>query len=426
MTGVAGFSVSGWLQRHGAGLRPGTLRLQAVTLAAGLWITAAYILSAPGLFDRNGILKGVDFLQFYTAAHMVASGDGGRLYEWEAFAARLQGLIPGTGDLLFLSVYPPPLAVALAPLGRLPYAWALASWTFVTILLYAICVRAIAGQFPSASPRLPWWLLALAFVPFQQVLAHGQVGALALVCFAGAWLALRRERWFLVGFLLGSLCFKPSFLVAPAAAIAVTLRAPVIAGVAAGVALQLCLVALTLGPDVWAAYAGKAVVLLTSPELFEPKPWQMHSLKGFWQLLLGTNAVSFALWVLSSAVVFGSLAHVWRRTRSADLRMGALVIAAVLMNPHLYVYDLVVLAVAFGALVRWALDAQKGQEAATSRQALALLHLLWWVPLVGPLAALTRVQLTSIVLAGLMATLAAAVRTRADAPARSTAGLRSA
>jgi len=423
VTGNRPFSVSASLQQHGARLRAESLRLPAVALAAGLWITAAYTLSTPGLFDRNGTLKGVDFLQFHTAAHMVASGEGAQLYDWDAFAARLTSLIPGTGDLLFLSVYPPQLAVGLAPLGRLPYGWALAAWTLVTILLYAICVRVIARQFPAASPHLPWWLLALAFVPFQQLLAHGQASILVLVCLTGAWLSLRRERWGLFGFFLGSLFFKPSFLVAPAAAIVVAPRPLVLAGVAFGAAAQLALVSLALGPGVWTAYAGKAVVLLTTPELFEPKPWQMHSLKGFWQLLLGTNAASFALWVVSSLAVLALFAYVWRRARSSDLRMGALVIAAVLMNPHLYVYDLVALAVAFGALVRWALDAPRS---GSSRQTLALLYLLWWVPLIGPLAALTRVQLTSIVLAGLMAALLAAVRTRADAPARSTADLRSA
>jgi hypothetical protein len=353
---------------------------------------------------------------------MVADGQGARLYDWEAFAARLQSQVPGTGDLLFLSVYPPPLAVVLSPLGRMPYAWGLGVWTLISVLLYALCARVIARQFPDASRRLPWWLLALAFVPFQQLLAHGQVGVLALVCFRFAWLALRRERWTLFGFLLGSLCFKPSFLVAAAAAVLVSLRAPVAAGVAAGVSVQLLLVAVVLGPAVWLEYAAKALVLLQSPELFEPKPWQMHSLKGFWQLLLGTNAVSFALWVASSGAALGALAYVWRRSGSADLRMGALVVAAVLMNPHLYVYDLVVLAAAFAAIVRWALDSP---DFAESRQTLALLHLLWWAPLAGPLAALTHVQLTSILLAALLGTLAAAVSTQ-DVPAPSAAGLRGA
>lgn len=393
-----------------------------MALAAGLWITAGWALSTPSLFDRNGVLKGVDFLQFYTAARIVSQGEAARLYDWEFFARRLQSVVPGTGDLLFLSVYPPQLALALAPLGRLPYGWALAAWSAATVLLYALCVGLVARQFPSGSRRLPWWLLALAFVPFQQLLAHGQIGVLVLVCLTAAWVGLRRGRcgWF--GFFLGSLLFKPSFLVAPALAAIAAPRLAVLGGMALGAGVQVALVSLTLGPEVWIAYGEKARVLLENPELFEPKPWQMHNLKGFWHLLTGSNVVSSALWGFSSMAVVGALVYIWRGSRSTDLRMGALVVATVLINPHLYVYDLVVLAVVFGALGRWALESP---GSVWSQQVLALLHLLWWVPLIGALAALTRVQLTSIVLVALMATIVAAVRSEA-ARERASADLRTA
>ena len=46
----------------------------------------------------------------------------------------------------------------------------------------------------------------------------------------------------------------------------------------------------------------------------------------------------------------------WRGTRSPDLRMASLVLASVLVNPHLYVYDLVVLAVPLALAAAWAIQ----------------------------------------------------------------------
>jgi hypothetical protein len=396
------------VRRYDRGLTPRHIRTQAVVLAAGLWITAAYTLATRGAFDRNGILKGIDFLQFYTAARIVFREGAGRLYDWVAFADELRSVVPGTGDLLFLSVYPPQLALLLSPLGALTYFPAVAVWTVISALLYAASIRLIASQFPAIwRVEAPWWLLALAFVPFQQLILHGQVGALPLVCLTFAWLALRRDRWWLAGMALGSLCFKPPFLIAALASVAASRNLRLAAGVVVGAGIQVAAVAILVGPGVWADYLDKVAVLLRSPEMFEPKPWQMHNIKGFWRLLLGDRDIVFALWLASVPPVLLAVDHIWRRTASADLRIAAVVVATVLLNPHLYIYDLVILAVPFAAIVRWLIDAPDTRSAPAIR---VCLHLLWWAPLVGPLAILTRVQLTPILLAALLGTLLQAVR----------------
>jgi alpha-1,2-mannosyltransferase len=406
--------------RYAAGLSVDRLRMHSIVLAAGAWITAAYTLATTGVLDRNGILKGIDFLQFYTAGRIVAQDGTERLYDWNAFVGVLHQAVPAAGDVLFVSVYPPQLAALFAPLGRLSYVTALIVWTIASVLLYAVCVRAMARRLPEVRrARLGWPVLALAFVPFQQLLLHGQIGMLVLVCVAAGWLALRSGRWWAVGVALGSLCFKPTFLIAAVVAAAASRNVRLAAGVATGIAVQVAAVTLLFGPGVWRDYRDTVLVLLQSPEAFEPKPWQMHNLKGFWRLLLGESRVVMWLWLACVPPVLLAVDFVWRRTGSADVRFATVIIATVLLNPHLYVYDLIVLSVVFAALSRWLLDAPR----ARATEFRVLLHLLWWVPLVGPFAMLTHVQLTPIVLTALLWQLVCSVRA-SGVPAPSTLPIR--
>ena len=395
------------VRRYDAALTPARLQMHAVVLAAGLWITFAYTLATPGAFDRNGLLKGIDFLQFYVAGKFVANGTAAQLYDWDVFARELRSVIPGTGELLFVSVYPPQLALALAPLGTLPYLPAVALWMLVSALLYAACARATSRVLPEIrEARLSWALLAMGFVPFLQLIAHGQVGALALACLTLAWLALRRDRWWLAGLALGSLCFKPQFLTAAVLAVLVTRELRVAAGAIVGAAIQVVAVSLALGPSIWSGYLDKVRLIMRMPEAFEPKPWQMHNLKGFWLLLLGESQAATGVWLLSAAAVTGVILLIAYRTRSADLRTAVVVIGTVLLNPHLYIYDLVILMVAIAALARWLLDTPRAPEAPAIR---VLLHLLWWAPLIGPLSRLTHLQVTPVLLATMLLVLWRAV-----------------
>ena len=82
------------IRRLDEAITPATVRFHAVTLAAGMWIAALAMVSTAGAFDRHGTLKGVDFLQFYTAARMAADGRVHQLYDWAAFASTLNSFMP--------------------------------------------------------------------------------------------------------------------------------------------------------------------------------------------------------------------------------------------------------------------------------------------------------------------------------------------
>jgi multisubunit Na+/H+ antiporter MnhB subunit len=124
--------------------------------------------------------------------------------------------------------------------------------------------------------------------------------------------------------------------------------------------------------------------------LLEPKPYQLHSLRAFWAMLLGHSTPAMASYLLSGAVALGLAVRLWRPAVPLELRYSALLLTTVLVAPHVGIYDLVVLAPAF------LLTASVSERSVESdrRRLRALLYFAYAAALTGPLAAVTRVQLT--------------------------------
>jgi hypothetical protein len=84
---------------------------------------------------------------------------------------------------------------------------------------------------------------------------------------------------------------------------------------------------------------------------------------------------------------------------SLSLRYSALLLATVLLAPHLTVYDLVILAPAFLSLSDW-ISSQP--DNATASRFKLLLYLAFVFPLLGPLARWTHLQLSVPVMSALL------------------------
>lgn len=388
------------------------MRLHAVSLAVASWLALAWLHAVPGILDRFGALRGVDFLQFYAAGWLVHRGHAAQLYDWDAFAHRLPELVPGIGDLLYLPVYPPQLALAVAPLTALPYLPALVVWTLLSAMFYVGAVWAGLRALPELRPyRLEAWAFALGFPPLAQLLAHGQMAALAMPLLVAALIAFQAGRPGLMGIALGSLVFKPQL---GAFAIAAVLLWPswrLVAGLVLGAGLQLALVAATLGTALLWDYCRVVARLAASPGAFEPKVWAMHSLRGFFELLFGQTTLATACWLLSAGTVVWLARRAWRRQGSSAVRFALICVVGLLLNPHLYVYDLVLMAVPLACLAASLID-RRGQYDVRVQW---LSYALVWLPLLGPLAAVTRVQVTALALVALLWQLAG----RGDATAAS-------
>ena len=166
-------------------------------------------------------------------------------------------------------------------------------------------------------------------------------------------------------------------------------------------ATQLGLTSLCFGRDVMQAYFARLLHSASHPASTELtfSPIQMHSLESFWRILIPWRPGVWALYLLSSFAVIGIAAAIWKSSAHIALRFSALILAAILVNPHLYIYDLLALAPAFLLLTDWLLDNPDHPAKPTLD---VLLYLAFLFPLIGPIAYWTHLQLSVIVFAALL------------------------
>jgi hypothetical protein len=91
------------------------------------------------------------------------------------------------------------------------------------------------------------------------------------------------------------------------------------------------------------------------------------------------------------------LVQCWRRQTELDIAYSTLLLATVLVSPHLTVYDLVILVPVFLLLSNTVVQKRSGRATAVKY----LLYALFPLFLAGPLARLTHLQLAVVAMAAL-------------------------
>jgi hypothetical protein len=370
------------------------LRAQGLILALCLWSVYVWNVATPGLRDRAGNLKGTDFLHFYTLGSLALAHGGADLYDITAQAELAAQRVPAAAGIRYLPLYPPQVSIFFMPFASLSYSCALILWLGLSSLIYGLCCYAVWRACPNLRhERFTVLILAIAFPGFWHLIAWGQTSALALACFTLAFFALRNEHDFLAGIAIGFLIFKPQLAVAPALVFVVTLRWKIIGGAVASAAAQLSAAWLYYGSGPlrdWLRTMRNAPHLLP---LLEPKPYQNHSLRTFWTLLVPWPAAAVALWIVTAVLVSALTVAAWRNCVSLplSLRYSALLLAAVLLAPHLTVYDLVILAPAFLLISDWI--GSQVNHPATPQLKLSL-YATFALPLLSPLTRWTHLQLS--------------------------------
>jgi len=370
------------------------LLIHATIVAVCLWTVFFWNLSTPGLRDRSGNLKGTDFLHLYTIGTLALEHRGSDLYDMEAQAELSADRVPEAKGLRYLPLYPPQVSIFFAPFALLSYREALWFWWILSAGVYATCCyviwRMCAGL---QSYGLCVIVAAVGFPPLFHLITWGQTSALALACLTAFYLQLRAGRELSAGFVLGLLAFKPQLAFA-AAIVLVGLGmwkvifsavASAIVEFAVGIFYYGFVPVLTWMRTLWATRH------LTG--LLEPRLYQTHSLRTFWSMLIPWSSFSLVLYIVSGTIVLAWTIQVWKQSQAGQLRFSILLLATVLVSPHLTVYDLVILVPAFLLLADWLLGQERTK--ATARMGL-LLYLVYMLPLVGFLSRWTHVQMSVI------------------------------
>jgi hypothetical protein len=376
------------------------LRTHGLTLALCLWSVYLWNMTTPGLLDRAGNLKGTDFLHFYTLGSLALAHRGADLYNMQAQAAMVAQRVPAAAGIVYLPLYPPQVSLFFAPFATLSYPSALALWLSLTSLIYLLCCFAILRACPNLrSHRSTVIILALAFPAFWHLIAWGQTSALALACFTAAYFALRAQREFLAGLAFGCLIFKPQLALAAAIVFVFTFRWKIILGAIVSAAAQLLAACAYYGPGPLCEWMHSLLNLPNVLPRLEPRLYQTHSLRTFWTMLLPWPTLSLALYLISVIFICAITLSCWRSRLPLPLRYSALLFATVLLAPHLTVYDLDILAPAFLLLADWIVTHPDDRITSTLK---FLLYFAFALPLLGPLARWTHLQLSVPIMTGVL------------------------
>jgi Glycosyltransferase family 87 len=368
------------------------IRAHGILLGVVIWTIYLWTLATPTLRDRNGLLKGTDFLHFYTLGTLALEHRGADLYNLPVQSAVAAERVPEAGYLLYVPLYGPQVSLLFAPLAKLSYGVALSVWLIFNALIYAICCYAIWRTCPHLqSARGTVFVLAMAYPAFIHLLAWGQTSGLALACFTAAYMALRSQKMFLAGVAIGCLIFKPQLGIAAGVVFLMTLEWKVIVGAVAAASAQLAAGWIYYGTTMMLNYIQHLLHVRQILPLLEPRPYQMHSLRSFWAMLVPWGNVAFALYAVSALAVLWMTVRYWKTTAPLSLRFSVVLIATVLVAPHLTVYDLVILAPAFLLISDWSIA--NWQDFGMHAIGL-LLYLCYVLALIGPLSRWTHFQIS--------------------------------
>jgi arabinofuranan 3-O-arabinosyltransferase len=304
----------------------------------------------------------------------VLEGQAAHAYEWD-IQKQVQVAVLGQsypGNIAWH--YPPPFLFVATLLAHFPYAVAFIGWAVASLVPYLAVMRAIIGR--------PFGLLLAAAFPV--VLTNTLVGqnGFLTASLIGGTLYLMPVRPVLAGICLGLLSYKPQYgLLFPLVLIAASQWTVFFTAAIVAVAMAL-LSWFAFGTESWQAFF-HWMPMFSQAFLTEGRaPWgKMQSVFALVRYFGGAEQLAWVFqWIMSGAVAV-LLALMWRSRISYSLKAAALAAGTLLITPYLFLYDLMVLAIAVAFLVRIGLKQGFQRHELPALGVAALL--LMFFPLVG-------------------------------------------
>jgi len=342
------------------------------------------------IIDGNGLGIPTDFVNVWSAGKLVLEGHPALAYDWAIQKAVQVAVLGQSYEGNFAWHYPPPFLFIAGVLAHFPYAVAFIGWAAISLVPYLAVMRAIVGR--------PFGLLlAVAFPVVLTNTLVGQNGFLTAALIGGA-LYLIPVRPVLAGICLGLLSYKPQYgLLFPLVLVA-SARWTVF--VTAGItAVATAFVSwLAFGTESWQAFF-HWMPMFSQAFLTEGRaPWgKMQSIFASVRYFGGAEQLAWVFqWILGGTVAV-MLALMWRSRISYPLKAAALAAGTLLTTPYLFLYDVMVLAIAVAFLVR------VGLRQGFARYELPALGLVAALLMFYPLAGAPTGFVATLIVSGLIA-----------------------
>ncbi|WOH65583.1 glycosyltransferase family 87 protein [Bradyrhizobium sp. BWA-3-5] len=297
------------------------------------------------IYNPDGLGIPTDFINVWAAGRLVLDGVPAQAYDWDI---QKQVEIAKLGQDFtgyFAWHYPPPFLFVASLLAMLPYSVGYAGWVYVSMLPYLAVMRAIVGHNLGI-------LIALALPTVLMNTYAGQNGFLTAALIGGT-IYLIPVRPVLAGICLGLLSYKPQYgLLFPVVLVAAGHWRVFVSAAVTTVALSL-VSALALGVESWLAFF-HWMPRFSQAFLTEGKAtwWKLQSIFSLVRYFGGSEPLGWAFqWVLTASVAVVQ-ALMWRSRVPYTLKGAALAVGTLLITPYLFVYDMMVLAIPIGFLVR--------------------------------------------------------------------------
>ena len=342
--------------------RPGRSRRFFLAYCAA--IILVYAIFVPGAARPGFRVWGPgDFTAFYTAAHIIRAGDAHRLYDVSVQTQVQQTFLLPHGWIfsggLLPYINPPFFAAFLIPLSFLPLAWAFHAWNILNITLILVTIELLLRRHQRSSSRdfVAACLVAFSFFPVLQALLNGQNSFLLLFVLALVYLALKSNRDHLAGVTLAGGLIKPQLVIVVAVMMVYRRRwRTVFAFSITSIGLLLASW-MIVGTGGMTSYV-ELIRQMNRSGVYDPHPEVMSNLRGTvyrsgqlyhtWSETELPPVISGAVLLSLSAFVLALVLRMWKEpwnptSPEFDLRFGQTVIGSLLLSPHLYDHDLILL-----------------------------------------------------------------------------------
>ncbi len=318
--------------------------------------------------DERDVLPGADYFQFFVAGQLIRHGHQDRLYDFE-FVKAFQhdpAVIPyrWNPDAFLVYIYPPFFAWFCLPAAYLPFHAGAIVWALVMTGFLLASLGLLVRRFPNAPGGFGWVLLAcLAYRPVLMSIYTCQNATLSLFILTLAFVLLRGGRPAMAGLVFSALAFKPQLTLVIGLAMLCKRQWRFVAGAAAG-GLLLLLASLAVSPSATLDYVRLAPGMSKWIEMPGMPLERMSCWYGYWRLAFAGRplALAQAATLVTSLITLVPLVWTLRGPLSPGascfpMQFAAMVLATVVLSPHLLAYDLTLLVLPLFLLVAHAFEA---------------------------------------------------------------------